>query len=129
MIRVFFGVPGSYGNTGEEVYGPYWALGERERQAARPPMTSPNWSRGRSGAPSFLLFPLPLPCLLLLLLGRGGILLPVGVGLLLGRAIERDGPPPPPLLYIQGGGEAAPCGLPPLFPMAHVALTFPEGSR
>ena len=37
MIRVFFGVPGSYGNTGEEVYGPYWALGERERQAAPPP--------------------------------------------------------------------------------------------
>ena len=36
VIRVFFGVPGSYGNTGEEVYGPYWALGERERQAARP---------------------------------------------------------------------------------------------
>ena len=31
VIRVFFGVPESYGNTGEEVYGPYWALGERER--------------------------------------------------------------------------------------------------
>ena len=37
VVRVFFKVPGSYGNTGEEVYGPYWALGERERQAARPP--------------------------------------------------------------------------------------------
>ena len=36
VIRVFFGVPGSYGNTGEEVYGPYWALRERERQAAPP---------------------------------------------------------------------------------------------
>ena len=36
--------------------------------------------------------------------GVGGILLPVGVGLLLGRAIERAGPPPPPLLYIGGGG-------------------------
>ena len=23
---------------GEEVYGPYWALGEMERQAARPPI-------------------------------------------------------------------------------------------
>ena len=32
VIQVFFGVPGSYGNTGEEVYGPYWALGERERE-------------------------------------------------------------------------------------------------
>ena len=31
VIRVFFGVPGSYGNTGEEVYGPFWALGEREK--------------------------------------------------------------------------------------------------
>ena len=37
--------------------------------------------------------------------GGGGILLPVGVGLLLGRAIERAGPPPPPLLYIRGGGH------------------------
>ena len=36
MVRVFFGVPGSYGNMGEEVYGPYW-------------------TRGRGGAPSFLL--------------------------------------------------------------------------
>ena len=36
---------------------------------------------------------------------KGGILLPVGVGLLLGRAIERAGPPPPPLLYIRGEGH------------------------
>src|SRR3954470_14474650 len=111
VVRVFFGVPGSYGNTGEEVYGPYWALGERERQAARPPLASPNWTRGRGGAPSFLLFPLPLPCLLLLIHGRtpswtrkGGILLPVGVGL--PRARHREGrPSPPPLLYIRGRGH------------------------
>ena len=32
MISEKTGVPGSYGNTGEEVYGPYWALGERERE-------------------------------------------------------------------------------------------------
>ena len=42
VVRVFFGVPGSYGNTGEEVYGPYWAIRERKRgclgQAARPSM-------------------------------------------------------------------------------------------
>ena len=30
VVRVFFGVPGSYGNTGEEVYGTYWTLGERD---------------------------------------------------------------------------------------------------
>ena len=88
VVRVFFGVPGSYGNTGEEVYGPYWALGGGRGRPRAPPLTSPNWTKGRGGAPSFLLFPLPLPCLLLLLLGRtpswtrkGGILLPVGVGL------------------------------------------------
>src|SRR3954471_5023588 len=68
-----------------------WALlgfrGEEEVGCV-PPLTSPNWTRGRGGAPSFLLFPLPLPCLLLLLLRRtpswtrkGGILLPAGVGL------------------------------------------------
>ena len=79
---------------------------------APPPRPSPNWTRGRGCAPSFLPFSLPLPCLLLLILARtpswtrkGGILLPVGVGLLLGRTIERAGPPPPPLLYIRGGGH------------------------
>ena len=52
--------------TPRGVYGPYWALGERQR--------------GSGGAPSFLLFSLSLPSLLLLL-GKGGILLPMGVGL------------------------------------------------
>ena len=53
-------VPGEIGHlpmyqevtgTPREVYGPYWAIRERERgclgQAARPPRPSPNWTRGR----------------------------------------------------------------------------------
>ena len=69
----YMGLIGLYGNRGE---------------AARPPMLSMNWTRGRGGAPSFLLFSFPFPSLLLLLLGRapsstrtGGILLPMEVGL------------------------------------------------
>ena len=34
---------------------------------------------------------------------KGGVLLPVGVGLLMGRAKGGRPPPPPPLLYIRGG--------------------------
>ena len=89
MVRVFFGVPGSYGNTGEEVYGPYWALGERERQAARPPQGLVRIGLGGGAAPppSFSsLFPFLVSYSyylegLLVVLGKGGILLPVGVGL------------------------------------------------
>ena len=36
---------------------------------------------------------------------KGGVLLPVGVGLLMERAIGGRPPPPPPLLYIRGGGH------------------------
>ena len=89
---------GNFQSTGElrefagRSIGPYWAIRERERgclgQAVRPPRPSPNWTRGRGRTPSFLPFSLPFPSLLLLLLGRdpsstwkGGILLPVGVGL------------------------------------------------
>ena len=32
MIRVFFGVPESYGNSPGEVNGPYWALMERGKK-------------------------------------------------------------------------------------------------
>ena len=35
---------------------------------------------------------------------KGGVLLPVGVGLLMGRAKGGRPPPPPPLLYIRGRG-------------------------
>ena len=87
VIQVFFGVPETYENSP----GSIWALlgfrGKRERRL-RPPRLSPNWTRGRGSAPSFLLFSFPFPSLILLLLGRapsstgkGGILLPMGVGL------------------------------------------------
>ena len=76
----------------KECNGPTWAIVERggspQGVAAPPPIGSPNWTREGHAPPFLLLFPLPLPCLLLLLLGRtpswtrkGGILLPVGVGL------------------------------------------------
>ena len=72
VIRVFFGVPESYGNT-------YWALlghtGKREglpRAGRTPPHGLVRIGLGGGAAPPpFLPFSLPLPCLLLLLLGRG----------------------------------------------------------
>ena len=40
------------------VYGRYWALEEREREERlhAPAMLSPNWTKGRGDARSFLLF-------------------------------------------------------------------------
>ena len=78
VIRVFFGVPESYGNS-------YWALighTEKERKAPKGGRTPPHGlvriGLGRGGVP-FLLssspFPFPTPT------RKGGILLPVGVGL------------------------------------------------
>ena len=52
--------------------------------------------------PSFsLLFP---PSRILFQLGKGGILLPEGVGLLLARPILAGHTPPPLILYIRGQG-------------------------
>ena len=78
VIRVFFGVPKSYGNS-------YWALmghTGKERKAPKGGRTPPHGlvriGLGRGGAP-FLLspspFPFPTPT------RKGGVLLPVGVGL------------------------------------------------
>ena len=61
VIRVFFGVPGSYGNSSGEVLGligPYRKGGSRPKGRLGPPM-GPNWTRGRGGAP----FPFPTPSL------------------------------------------------------------------
>ena len=55
VIRVFFGVPKSYGNSTGEVNGPYWALverGEKGQEVTRAsPLPKPNWTRGGGAAP------------------------------------------------------------------------------
>ena len=95
--------------AGEE----YWALmglsGKEPGGGARPSQAQSELDKGfgaRPPSPFLLHFPPfpPSPSWT----RKEGVLLPVGVGLLLGRAIERAGPPPPPLLYIRGGG--APLG-------------------
>ena len=52
VVPVFFRVPGSYRNMGEEVYGPYWALVERrekEQGGGRRPRED---RRARRGSPT-----------------------------------------------------------------------------
>ena len=108
MIRVFFGVPESYGNT-------YWALlghtGKKEKGlkgGRTPPLGLVRIGLGGGAAPppSFSSLSPFLDSYSYYLEG-GGILLPVGVGLLLGRAIERAGPP---LLHSFIYEEGAPLG-------------------
>ena len=80
-------VPGEIGHmpeyrevtgTPREVYGPYWDIvGERRREQRR---EHPTQAQSELGAPPFPSSFLPLPSLLIQL-GKGGILLPVGVGL------------------------------------------------
>ena len=101
MIRVFFGVLESYGNS-------YWALmghTGKERKASKGGRTPPHGlvriGLGKGGAPSLLSpspFPSPTPT------RKGGVLLPVGVGLPPWRASSLGRPPPPLLLYIRGQG-------------------------
>ena len=102
MIRVFFGVPESYGNL-------YWALmghTGKERKAPKAGRTPPHGlvriGLGKGGAPFLLspspfLFPTPTR--------KGGVLLPVGVGLPPWRALLLGRPPLPLLLYIRGQGH------------------------
>ena len=77
----------------------------KEERGAPPPLPCPIRTRGEGRHPLLPSLPsspslTPTPTT-----WKGGILLPVGVGLLLGRAIERPGPPPLPwLLYIRGQG-------------------------
>ena len=66
--------------TPREVYGPYWALVERrgKEQGRGPPKPNPNWEGGR---PPLSFLPPSSSFPLLLLIGKRGVLLPVGVGL------------------------------------------------
>ena len=106
-------LPGTGGVTGTPrrllgLMGPSGRRGEAAKgQPRAPPLPpTPNWTR-RGAVPPPLSFPLspPSPQVLIQLGKRRGVLLPPGVGLLLGRVIERAGPPPPPLLYIRGKGH------------------------
>ena len=98
-----FGVPGSYWNSPGEVLGligPYGNRGERPKGRRR---AAPLWSELDKGCgplflPPLLLFPpFPTPT------RKGGVLLPVGLGLLMGRT---KGGRPLPLLhsFIYGEG-------------------------
>ena len=101
---------GIYRSTGElrEFAGEkYWALlghtGIEERgqkEGGAHPPSGLNWTRG--AAP----FPSPSPPLSFspTLTRKGGVLLPVGVGLPPWRALLLGRPPPPLLLYIRGQG-------------------------
>ena len=108
VIRVFSGVPGSYGNTRKKQWASWAKWWKRGGRARGPP--SPN-RIGLGGRAPFPLFPpspsfsFSFPSPLLVGLGKEGVLLPVGVGLLhdapsLGR------PPPPPCSFIYGGRGA-----------------------
>ena len=106
VIRVFPEVPGSYGNTRKK----QWALmGLVEEVEMRPrgscaPLPPVRIGQGGGGAPLSFLSPSSFP-LLLLQLGKEGVLLPVGVGLLPGT--PPPGRPPLPLdpLYTGAGGH------------------------
>ena len=101
MIRVFFRIRESYGNS-------YWALmghTGKDIKAPKGGRTPPHGlvriGLGRGGAP-FLLSPSPFPSPIPT--RKGGVLLPVGVGLPPWCASSIGRPPPPLLLYIWGQG-------------------------
>ena len=90
------------------MYWAYWALVEKRegiQEVARgPPCPSLNCTREGGGGPPLLpslhllLPPSPTPT------RKGGVLLPVGVGLPPWRSLLLGWPPPPLLLYIRGQG-------------------------
>ena len=101
VIRVFFGVPESYGNS-------YWALmghTGKERKASKGGRTPPHGlvriGLGKGGAP-FLLSPSPFPSPTPT--RKGEVLLPVGVGLPLLARLSSLGRRPPPCSFIYGAG-------------------------
>ena len=101
MIRVFFGVPESYGNS-------YWALMGHMGKEKKAPKGGRNPPHGLVriglGVGAFLLspspFPFPTPT------RKGGVLLPVGVGLPpLARPPPRPAASPLAPLYTGAGGH------------------------
>ena len=85
---------GLLGPSGEEEGRPRAAAcplpsqSELDKEGAAPPLSFPPLSPSLSS---------PTPT------WKGGVLLPVGVGILMGHAKGGWPPPPPPLLYIRGG--------------------------
>src|SRR3954465_7458388 len=101
VIRVFFGVPESYGNS----RGSIWALlghtGIEERGQKEGGLRPPLVQIGQGAQPPFPsssppLSPSPTPT------RKEGVLLPVGVGLPLARPLLGR-PPPPSCSFIYGG--------------------------
>ena len=91
--------------TPREVYGPYWALVERrgkEQGRGTPPQAQSKLGGGPaplSFLPPSSSFPLPLQ------VGKGGVLLPVGIGLPPWvRLLLLAGRTPSLILYIRGQG-------------------------
>ena len=108
-FRTFTGVPGGYRNPPGRILGLMGLSGRRGGRPGqpRPPFpSSPNWTRRRGGAllfpsPPLSLssFPSPTPT------RKGGVLLPVGVGLPPWRALLGR-PPLPPCSFIYEGRGA-----------------------
>ena len=106
MFRVISektGVPEGYRNPPGEVMGLMGLSGERGAarvgRAPRPP--GPNWTRRGGGAP--FLLPLPLPFPLLVGVGKRGVLLLLGGGLLL--LARQQGPAVLPLAPLYTGAR------------------------
>ena len=84
----------------------FWKVSDIYRSVGRAsPGPKPNWFRARGDGPLFPSPPLPFLPPLLLLLGKGGVLLLVGVGLPLLARLSLAGRLLPLLFYIRGQGH------------------------